>query len=106
MSELQKDMFFRREISKEGVDGEKYSLGQIRVLQKIKEKAIEYKNAGVAGAAIGAVAGTPLFGIGAVPGAIVGFFAGVGIRAYGAPADAIDAQLTRFEGDLEEESNR
>jgi hypothetical protein len=105
---LQRDRETRRWLNQTpGVDGDKYSLVQLRMLEWAKGKVAEYKYAAVKGAIVGALAGTPLLGVGAGAGALIGAVAGIGFRAYGAPADAIDASLTRFRADIEsDESNQ
>lgn len=62
----------------------------------------EYKKAAVAGAAIGAVAGTPLFGIGAIPGAFLGAVAGIGARMNLTGVDTVSYGLEKFNKSLEE----
>lgn len=57
--------------------------------------ARDYKKAAIAGAALGAVAGTPLFGIGAIPGAIIGAIAGVGARMNLTGVDVVEYTIDK-----------
>jgi uncharacterized membrane protein len=83
-----------------GVDTSKMDETDYSTLSRL---AREYKRAAIAGAAIGAVAGTPLLGIGAIPGAIIGAIAGVGARINLSGVDVaeytIDKSISSIERD-------
>jgi hypothetical protein len=103
---LQRDRDTRRWLNQlPGMDGNKYSLSQLRMLEWAKGKVNEYKGAAAKGAVAGAVVGVGFFGVGAGLGALVGAVAGIGVRAYGAPADAVDAAFTRFDADMDSDDD-
>jgi hypothetical protein len=71
-----------------------------------KQKLRSYLKAGIEGAIAGAVVGAPLLGIGAIPGALGGFLAGVGLRAHFLANDTLDIAVERYDIDQKEDQDQ
>jgi len=90
----------QKRLNNVGIDTSKLDEVDFSTLSRL---AGEYKKAALAGAAVGAVAGTPLFGIGALPGAFLGAIAGIGARANLTGVDTVAYGLDKFRKKIDED---